>query len=126
MAKRNLQFGGHVPMDPGERDKKVTIEQTTESAGSSSFPVDTWTTLAADVWMSRHDMKGSERFGAGQLSAAGDTRWEMGYRADMDPDLVDVPKVRRLNHQGRIYDIVAASMIGRKAGVEVLTLAKVG
>jgi hypothetical protein len=43
----------------------------------------------------------------------------------MDPDLLDVPKRRRLVYKGRTYDIVAAGQIGRNEGVELLTLAKV-
>ena len=48
------------------------------------------------------------------------------YRADMDPDLIDVPKVRRLLYKGRVYDIVAATLLSRQEGVEVETLAKPG
>lgn len=122
MARRNQFDGAAIPMEVGERDKHVTIQQLAESAGTSGFPVDTWTTLAI-VWMRKLDASGSERFRASQLSAAVDTQWEMGYRADMDPDLLDVPKLRRLVYQNRIYDITFASQIGRKEGVELLTLA---
>jgi hypothetical protein len=41
----------------------------------------------------------------------------------MDPDLVDVPKLRRVLFHGRIHDIVAANQIGMREGVELLTLA---
>lgn len=126
MAKRNLSLtGGAVPMDAGERDKRVLIQQATDTVGSSMFPVETWTTLADPVWMRKLDLRGDERFKASQLSAPAETQWEMGYRADMDPDLLNVPKTRRLVYQGRTYDITEASMIGRKEGIELLTLAKV-
>lgn len=124
MAKRNLPFGGAVPMEPGERDVSVAIEQLTESTGTSRFPVEAWTPLAT-VWMRRLGLKAQERFVANQLSAAAETQWEMGYVAAMDPDLVDVPKTRRLVYQGRTHDIVAAEVIGRREGIELLTRAKV-
>lgn len=111
------------PMSSSERDRYVTIQQLTESAGSSGYPVETWTTLV-NAWMSKRDVSGRERFAAGQISAPFDSRWEMNYRGDMDPELVNVAKLRRLNYQGRTYDIVAASQIGRRAGIELLTLAK--
>lgn len=123
MAKRNLPLGGAVPMEPGERDTLVTIQQLTESTGGSRFPTESWTTLMT-AWMRKLGTKGSERWVAAQLSAPADTQWEMGYVASMDPDLVEVPKTRRLVYQGRVYDIVAADMIGRREGIELLTRAK--
>lgn len=122
MAVRNRPYGA-TPMDPGVRDRRVTIQQKTDSAGSSGFPVETWSELDT-VWAYRDDQSGSEVFRASQLSARGTARWEIGYRADMDPDLVDVPRTRRLVFHGRAHDIVAASHIGRGDGVELTTLAK--
>ena len=114
--------GAAIPMEPGERDRAVTVQQLTASKGPSGFPVETWTTLAAPVWMRKLDLQQRERITAEQLSAKGDTQWEMGYRADMDPELVDVERTRRLLYQGRIYDITDASQIGRREGIELLTI----
>jgi len=69
---------------------------------------------------------GDERFRAEQFSAQAMTHWEMEYRDDMDPELVDVPKQRRLNYLGRIYNITAARQIGRQEAIELDTQAKVG
>lgn len=124
MAKRNLPLGGAIPMEPGERNRAVTIQQMTESAGTSGFPVETWSTLATPVWMRKLETGGKERFAAAQLSAPYDTQWEMGYRADMDPDLVNVPKARRLLFAGRTYDITGADQIGTREGIELRTVAK--
>lgn len=124
MATRNIPYG-HVPMDPGERNRLVVVEQLTESRGPSGFPVEQWTTLTT-VYAAKFDEKASEEFKAGQLSASQIIRWELGYRTDCDPELVDVPKQRRLRYQGRQYDIIEASLIDRRDGIEVTTLAKVG
>jgi SPP1 family predicted phage head-tail adaptor len=107
------------------------MQQLEESAGTSRFPVETWTPLtgaaaggvAGGMFASKIDIRGAERFQADQLSARYDIRWEINYRSDMDPDAVNVPKTRRLVYKGRIYDIVTASMIGRNEGVELMTLA---
>ncbi len=123
MARRNLSNGEAIPMEPGERDRSVIVQQLTDSVGTSGFPVETWDTLDT-VWMRKLDVSGRERFMAAQLSAPIDTQWEMGYRADMDPELEDVRKTRRLVYQGRVFDIVDASQIGRREGIELLTLAK--
>lgn len=122
MAQRDLTLGGAIPMDSGERDRLVTIQQLTDSIGGSKYPVEAWSTLTT-AWMRKRDLKGWERFKAAQVSAPAETLWEMGYRSDMDPELVDVPKKRRLVYQGRTYDITSASQIGRREGIELMTLA---
>ena len=124
MARRNIGNGEAVPMESGERDRAVTVQQLTDSVGSSGFPVETWATLYETAWMRKVDVSQRERFMAAQLSSPIDTQWEMGYVADMDPDLVDVAKSRRLVYQGRVFDIVSAQQIGRCDGIELLTLAK--
>lgn len=117
-----------TPIDPGERDRAVTIQQRPSAdatSGDSRFPVETWTTLAERVYMRKVDGAsgwGGERFQANQLSAPATTLWEMSYRADMDPELVNVAKLRRLTYQGRTYDILEANMIGRREGIELRTL----
>jgi head-tail adaptor len=122
MARRNLPLGGAIPLEPGERDQPVRIERLVEAVGTSGFPVETWRALAAPIWMARRLLKAHERFAAGQPSAPVETQWEMGYRADMDPTQVDVAKTRRLVYQGRIHDIVGADVIGRREGIELLTV----
>lgn len=126
MSKRQVLFGGGVvPMDAGERDRYVLIQQRseTDAADTSGLPVETWTTLAS-VWMSRQELKGAERFAAQQLTGSAVTRWEMPYLASMDPELVNVPKLRRLVYQQRVFDITSADHVGRKDGIELLTLAR--
>lgn len=115
----------HAKLSAGQRDQEVTIQQRSGAVGSTRFPVDTWSTLTALEWMARTDARATERFASGQMSASIETIWEMNYRADMDPDLVNVPATRRLVHQGRIYDITAATTIGPKRGIELLTIARV-
>lgn len=115
-----------MALNVGELTREVVIQQLTDSVGNTRFPVETWTTLHAAASMSREEVKGAERYGADQLSAQATTRWTMRYVADMDPELVDVPKTRRLLYAGRVYDITSATHLGRKDGIELMTLAKVG
>lgn len=121
---RSVQVG-KPKLAAGQRDKPVTIQQrpATDTADSSGFPdEDNWTTLVSAEWMSRTDMRADERFGGNQLSATVETQWHMGYRADMDPELVDVPKLRRLRFQGRAFDILSATLLSRSEGIELITL----
>lgn len=105
----------------GALDREVTIQQLEEA--TSGYPVETWSELVSGVWMSKYDMRGSERFVASQNAARFDTRWNLQWRDDMDPDLLDVPKTRRLLYRGRAYDIVQAVELGRQEGIALYTIA---
>lgn len=110
----------------GEKDRYVTIQKMTESRDATTkAPVETWSTLGHS-YMSMRPMRGSERFTAEQMSAAGNTEWEMDYRADMDPELLDVPKTRRLQFRGRTYDITSANHEGMRRCIALHTLVKAG
>jgi len=116
-----------VPIDPGSLDRRVTIQYRIDAATESGMPVDDWTTTAsATVFMGRMAVGARERVQTHQVSAMAETRWVMHYRADMDPDLVDVAKDRRLTYQGRIHNILTATLLGAKAAIELTSVAKVG
>lgn len=106
----------------GARDRLVTVQSMSASKGSSNYPVETWVDLA-DVWASKRDLRGMERFTAAQMSAPYETRWELPYSANWDPELVDVPKSRRLVVDGRVHNIVAAEEVQRRRLVAVMTVA---
>lgn len=115
------------PVQPGERRWRVTIQQGVQGTDAEGAPETTWTTLVERVPAARYAIRDRERFVAEQESARFDERWEIGYRADMDPDLVDVPALRRLVFRGRTIDITAASVISvggvQLMAVELKTLA---
>ncbi len=106
--------GRMKPIDPAELSKTIVIEQLTEGSGTSGLPTESWTNLVGGdggVMAKKEDLRGNERFQASQLSSPFDTRWLIWYREDMDPDVLDVPKTRRIVYQNRRYDIVAAQNV---------------
>lgn len=105
----------------GERDCWVLIEHLVETKGPSGLPKARWDTLCRRVAMNKWTISQDEMFKAGQTAAPPDIRWELEYRSDMDPDVEDVVKERRLVYQGWIYEIVAANTISYKDGIELLT-----
>lgn len=110
----------------GRRDRLITIEQisaTDVAEASSGEPVETWTTLVENLPASRLDLSGDERVQATQTSARFDAEWGINWRADMDPDLYDLPKVRRVVLGDRVHDIVSGVEVGRRAGLILRTLA---
>ena len=109
--------------DIGERDHPVAIEQATDAVDSSGFPTQTWATLASLVWMSREDVSGTERLTSIEVATPYETRWVMPYQANMDPEVIDVPKTRRLVYRGRTHDIQRAQVIDDRANIELFTMA---
>jgi len=112
------------PVGAGARDRRVTLQARPDNGtGDSGFPTDgPWTDLAV-VMMARDELEAVEIERGAQTLAISTTRWEFPYRADCDPELVDVPKLRRLLFYGRVYDIVSAAPIGRHVAIEVITQA---
>ena len=110
-------------MPVGQMDRLVRIQQATETRDATTkAPTTTWTTLG-DAFMAARPARGRERFTAEQLSASGDTVWTTHYREDLDPEIVDVPKSRRLRYRGRTYEITSAMHLGMREGVELVTIA---
>lgn len=110
-------------VEAGRRDKLVTIQRATDSTSTTGFAVEGWAALGLPVWMAREDVEGDERFATDMLRAQTHTNWVMPYQANMDPELLDVPKTRRLVYQGRVYDIVSAITLERHRGIKLKTLA---
>lgn len=108
-------------VNAGEMIHEVTIQQGTDAVGGSKFPTEGWTTLLS-AWMCRDTQTGTEQLVAGQVAAAATIDWEMRYVESMDPDLVDVPKSRRLLYHGRVYGIIRAAHMGRQDKIRLTTL----
>ena len=102
------------------------IQQADAVTAPSGATKEQWYLLASVVWMSKRDVRGDERLKMDMVSAKFDSLWEMGYRPDMDPELVDVAKLRRLVYQDRIYQIVFATQLGRREGIQIASIVGTG
>lgn len=114
-------------LEPGLRDRRITIQQrsATDAKGPSGRPIETWTDLVT-LYAHKRAMSGSETYRASQWSAKANGVFEINYRADMDPDLVDVAKLRKVVYESREHDVVFVEEVGRRDGLHIYTLAKVG
>lgn len=109
----------------------MTIQHrpTADAVDTSGTPVENFTDMLPKVWMAKKVVsegeRFAERFAANQLSARVWTEWNMPYQANMDPDAIDVPKLRRLVYQGRVYDIASAHLDPTYEGkaIRMLTIA---
>lgn len=125
MPIRSIAHGRDRSATAGARDKVVTIQERPEaiSKDTSGTPVDgPWTTHLDPVFAERIDLDGRERWNAQQLTSPFDTRWRIPYSASMDPELVNVPKLRRILYHDRVMDIVYARHLGRQEGIELQTI----
>ena len=106
----------------GARDRWVTIQaRPEESVSGSGFPIDaTWADLAT-VAMAREEIDATERERSAQEQAQNYSQWTMPYMPEMDPERVDVAKLRRLVFASRHYDILGAAAIGRAEAIAILT-----
>lgn len=106
----------------------VTLMQrpTTDSVDESFALVDGPFTTLATVWAKKIELGGEERFRAMQLSTKYDTRWLIKYRSDMDPETVDVTKLRQIVQGSRTHDIVSATMPVRHREIELVTMSQAG
>jgi head-tail adaptor len=110
-------------IDPGLRDRSVVIQSrpVTDEVDTAGFPSPTWTALCT-MWARKHAASGQERERYGQTTAAAVDVFEVNYRADLDPELLDVPKLRRVLFNSRIHDIVWAETVDRRDGIRLVTL----
>lgn len=114
-----------VRVAAGQRDKLVQIESATEVVRPSGQPGQNWASLGQPIYMSRRDIGADERFAESQQSAWGRVSWQMPYQANMDPEVVNVTKSRRLSFGGKTFNIEAAFLLDQRLGIELVTLAKV-
>jgi len=117
----------------GTRNRRVTIKRLVETRGQSREPIEDFSNTLCTLYAKREDVDAPERFTEGvvldQMSARAWMKWTIPYRTDMDPLKVQVPKERRLEFDGRVYDIAGATLNETARGaieIVLLTLTKAG
>ena len=106
------------------RPWRVQVEGYVETEGPSGGPVWDWLPLGEPIFMSKDTYLASERYSADQVSARAYVRFVAPYDPRLDPDVLDVPKTRRLKFKSRAYDIQTAERAGvQGAMIELTTLA---
>jgi head-tail adaptor len=103
----------------GQRDKLVTIQSLTDSVDATGAPVQVWATFGS-AWMHRRRPSGTEVFTSDQVTAPERAEWVMAYQSNMDPESVDVTKLRRLSYRGWLYDISAGYRQDRDEGMAIV------
>lgn len=111
-------------IDPGARDRSIVVQSrpSTDAVDASYAPVDTWSDLCT-MWALKRRASGGERNRLGQTTVAAIDVFEVNYRADLDPEQLNVPKLRRILFNGRVYDVIDAEVVDRRDGIRLYALA---
>lgn len=99
----------------GKRDRRVVIERKTTSRSETGAVIETWSAWKTR-WMGKRDISGSERVRADQELAVETAVWDDLYIDGLRSD-------DRLNHEGKIYDILGIAEVGLRAGHEITAMA---
>jgi SPP1 family predicted phage head-tail adaptor len=100
-------------MFAGTLDRRIVIQQRTDTRDAGGEPVPTWSTLAT-VWARVTHLRGTEPFQGQQFNAQRFTVFNIRYRDDVDETM-------QIVHDGETYDIQGVSEVGRRVGLEITT-----
>lgn len=100
-------------MQAGKLDRRVIIQQTTQSADASGERVDSWSTLAT-VWAGITYNPGDEKIEGQQITASQKIVWEIRYRSDVTENM-------RISWNSKYYYITSIEEIGRQDGLRLTT-----
>lgn len=104
-------------MRAGRMNRKITIQQPTETLDSYNQPVASWSTYKT-VWAEYLPKRGREYFAADQTVAEADAVFRIRYDSG-------VTRKMRISFGGDYYDISGISEIGYKEGLEIAAQAVV-
>lgn len=106
-------------MRAGVLDRRVTIEQPTETQDTFGEFVPTWTVLDT-VNAEYVPVRGREQVEAPGVTAELEVRFRIRYRSDV------TTKMRIVGDDGLTYGIEGVTQIGRREGLEILARVLVG
>lgn len=101
-------------MDFGRMDRRVELHAAAETRSDSGARVFVWSVFAT-VWAEVRDKPAREIDLSGRTEAQQETVFFIRYRADVTPR-------QRVFYGGQSYDIQNVREIGRREGLELLTL----
>lgn len=114
----------------GKMNRRVTLRSLADGFDEERQPIKVPSVLASGVSVYREDMdsrdRSTEDFKAGQYTARLETQFVMPYRADMDPEAVDVAATRDVLDGSRAYDILFGKQLGLRRQILLVARAKVG
>lgn len=107
-----------IVFDPGELDRRITIEtRTVVKDGTYGSQIETWTPAAHDIAAKVLESSTAAGLGAGVAESvatyARPTRIWVRWRAGVTRE------THRVRYQGRLLRIIGTAELGRRAGLEL-------
>jgi len=106
----------------GKLDRRIRLESATTTRGLDGHPVRTWS-LLREVWAELRPIRGQEGFPAQQFAAKAEVTFRIRYTYGLDP-LPNPSEDMRIVYEGRSYDIVSVTEIGRREGLDITATAR--
>lgn len=102
-------------MNIGRLDRRITLQSlATDQSTDWNHPTQTWSDLAT-IWATKAPRRAAEPTEAKQVVALNVVDWYIRHRTDVDA------KMRLVDADGDIYDIVSVQEVGRKQGLKLTT-----
>ncbi|MEH6477723.1 MAG: phage head closure protein [Sneathiella sp.] len=96
-------------MQAGKLDRRITVQELTSTPDSFGGAVETWETLAP-IWAGVQEGSGREYFAAARVNSEVSAVFETRYRSDLT-------SANRISYNGKFYNILSVSEIGRRKGL---------
>jgi SPP1 family predicted phage head-tail adaptor len=100
-------------MEIGKLDRRIVIQQNTQTQNAAGEYVDSWNTLAT-VWASKESLEGTELDESDQRTALQKVIWIIRYKST-------VTELMRIYYGSEYYYITSIQEVGRKWGMRLTT-----
>lgn len=100
----------------GKMDRRITIEQPTETQGSMGETLTTWSTFA-EVWANAYSGSGREFVAARQINAEVSMQFQIRY-------IAGITATMRILYDGAYFDIDRISEVGRRERIDIFAKAR--
>lgn len=108
---KNGNISGLVQI--GSMDRKITIEQVTETPNAFGERIQSWATFA-EVWAAKEDNGGKEEYTAEKETSFGKTVFTIRYLSTINEKM-------RITLDSKTYDIINIAEIGRRRFQRITT-----
>ena len=103
-------------MRAGALDRRIRIEQVTETQGASGEPTSSWAVLEV-VAAEARSIGGSESFRGAAVVAEAEVGFLIPWRSDLTTKM-------RILYDGNTYDILRIAELGRREGLTIQAKAR--
>lgn len=101
----------------GALDRRITIERASNATDALGTIIPTWEKLAT-VWAQRVPQRAIEAWKAGGTAATREVMWRIHW----SKKVADIGATDRLVYKGAIMEISGTQEIGRREGIEIITV----